>query len=185
MSRVFISHASSDHSAALEIRSRLEGAGLATWLAPYDIAPGLEYMQGIVAGLDASSVLALLVTRASLASDDVRSEVVLARRRSLRVIPVVCDSDIDISVLPPEWEYLIGMYQAVVDDLESAINECLRVAGTSSTPGCPSSHETVSAASADQSALPFASIRTALGKHAWPSRLSSWRDVASSMRKSA
>ncbi|RLT35089.1 MAG: TIR domain-containing protein [Chloroflexi bacterium] len=40
---VFISYATDDTAAAEQMRDGLEAASIACWMAPRDIAPGLEY----------------------------------------------------------------------------------------------------------------------------------------------
>lgn len=45
---VFISYSTDDNAIAEQIRDGLEAASIACWMAPRDIAPGLDYSTHII-----------------------------------------------------------------------------------------------------------------------------------------
>jgi predicted ATPase len=72
---VFISHSSRDHVEAGAVCAALEAAGVPCWIAPRDIAAGVEWSAAIVRGLHGSRLLLLLYTAASNESPQVLREV--------------------------------------------------------------------------------------------------------------
>jgi len=84
----FISYSSKDKHAADTACATLEAAGLHCWIAPRDIAPGVEYATAIVDGLDNSRVLVVIFSSSANASPDVRREVQLAESRNIRIVPL-------------------------------------------------------------------------------------------------
>lgn len=89
--QVFICHASSDAALASRLVRSLEREGARCWLAPRDIAPGSEYADAIVGAIEASTVIVFLFSHASDRSSHCRSELELAKNRSLPLIPVRLD----------------------------------------------------------------------------------------------
>ena len=85
---VFISYSTDDSAAAEQMRDGLEAASIACWMAPRDIAPGLEYGSQIVAAIEECSVLVLLLSESSNRSRFVLNEVERAVSKDKIVIPV-------------------------------------------------------------------------------------------------
>ena len=90
---VFISYSTDDTAAAEQIRDGLESgdgnvAGIGCWMAPRDIAPGLEYGSQIVTAIEECSVLVLLLSESSNRSRFVLNEVERAVSKDKIVIPV-------------------------------------------------------------------------------------------------
>ncbi len=85
---VFISYSTQDTAAATEVRDGLEAAGLACWMAPRDIAPGLDYAEQIIDAIEACLVLVLLLSESSNQSLYVRNEVERAIAKRKLVIPL-------------------------------------------------------------------------------------------------
>jgi hypothetical protein len=56
----FISYSTADMATTEQIRDHLESASILCWMAPRDIAPGLEYGSQIVAAIEECAVLVLL-----------------------------------------------------------------------------------------------------------------------------
>jgi hypothetical protein len=77
---VFISYSADDTITATRIRDGLESgtgdvAGLSCWMAPRDIAPGLDYGTQIIDAIEACTVLVLVLSESSNYSIYVRKEV--------------------------------------------------------------------------------------------------------------
>ena len=85
---VFISYSTDDSSAAEQMRDGLEAASIACWMAPRDIAPGLDYGSPIVAAIEECSVRVLLLSESSNRSRFVLNEVERAVSKDKIVIPV-------------------------------------------------------------------------------------------------
>ncbi len=90
---VFISYSTDDSASAEQIRDGLEAGdgdvgAIACWMAPRDIAPGLEYGSQIVAAIEECAVLVLLLSESSNRSRFVLNEVERAVSKNKIVIPV-------------------------------------------------------------------------------------------------
>lgn len=68
--------------------AELEARGLTCWVAPRDIPHGHDYSEAILAGIDGAKALIVLVSKASLASTHVRSEVARATSDGVMIYPV-------------------------------------------------------------------------------------------------
>lgn len=88
MAQVFVSHSTEDAAVARQVADALRAAGIGVWIAPDSIRPGEAYNEAIVAGLKASDVLAVLVSKASNASKHVAREVGLADSHGKKIIPI-------------------------------------------------------------------------------------------------
>ncbi len=86
--RVFISYSSKDKNLADAICSRLEGDGIACWIAPRDIRPGVEWGAAIISGIEMCDVFLLLFTTNSGISKQVLREVDNAVNKGLTIVPV-------------------------------------------------------------------------------------------------
>jgi hypothetical protein len=104
---VFISYSSPDRQSALIICQGLESRGLACWIAPRDIGPGVSYPEAIMQGLRAAKVLVLVFSTHANASPHVEREV--ERAVSLRT-PVLTLRLTDIAPAD-SLEYLISTSQ--------------------------------------------------------------------------
>ena len=85
---VFISYSTDDTATAEQIRDGLEVAGIACWMAPRDIAPGLDYGTHIIDAIGGCAVLVLVLSESSNHSIYVRNEVERAVAKRKAVIPV-------------------------------------------------------------------------------------------------
>lgn len=88
MPLIFISHSTDDAAVARQVAEALRAQGLGIWIAPDSIKPGEAYNEAIVAGLKASTALAVLVSRASNGSKHVAREVGLADSHGKAIIPI-------------------------------------------------------------------------------------------------
>ena len=87
--RIFISYASEDASVADRVRTGLEQAGVACWIAPRDIEPGTSFPAAITAAIQACTAQVLLLTAESNASRHVLSEVELAFNAGKPILAVL------------------------------------------------------------------------------------------------
>ena len=65
---VFISYSATDKPVADAVCAHLEADGIRCWVAPRDILPGQEYGAALVAAIEASRILALVLSRSAAAS---------------------------------------------------------------------------------------------------------------------
>jgi TolB-like protein/Tfp pilus assembly protein PilF len=117
---VFISYASQDKAMADAICGALERAGVACWIAPRDVMPGVFYADAIVGGINGTRVLVLVLTASAITSPHVLREV---ERASAKRHPVV-SFRIDSAPLPPGLEYFLSAshwLDATISGVDSAM----------------------------------------------------------------
>lgn len=104
---VFISHSTSDKSAADAVVKRLEAAGATCWIAPRDIPPGAEWVTSIMKGIGAARIMVLIYSKSANESGYIQREVSRAVAKKTYLIPLRLDKT------PPteELEFLISTYQ--------------------------------------------------------------------------
>lgn len=88
MTDVFVSYASPDRDSAFRVVAFLEKQGIACWVAPRDVPPGVEYGQAIIDGIEQSRALVLVLSEQSNNSMFVRKEVERAVSKSKAILPV-------------------------------------------------------------------------------------------------
>jgi hypothetical protein len=106
---VFISHASADRVPAAELRRQLETRGIACWMAPDDVRGPASWAEQIVAAIERSRVVVVLISAAANASAHVAREVNLAHARAKAVLPVRLADVQPAGAL----EYLVTLVQRV------------------------------------------------------------------------
>jgi tetratricopeptide (TPR) repeat protein len=84
---VFISHASDDKAVADAVCAALEGRGIRCWIAPRDVLPGRPYPEAIEEAMAASRIVVVVFSQRAADSPDVRSEIHLAFRQELTIVP--------------------------------------------------------------------------------------------------
>ncbi len=84
----FISHAVEDAEIARQVCHILEKNGIACWIAPRDVPPAAEYGETIVAAVETSKVLVLLLSAPANASRFVMREVSLALDEGIAILPL-------------------------------------------------------------------------------------------------
>ena len=104
---VFISYSSSDKAVAEQICSSLEGAGIGCWIAPRDIPPGADYPAAILAGIQGSSALVVVVSASAVTSPHILTEVGHAFSAKRRIIPF----RLSAADLPADLDYFLSMSQ--------------------------------------------------------------------------
>jgi hypothetical protein len=100
---IFISYSHKDKPIADAICTNLEIAGFRCWIAPRDIAPGLDWPTAISNAISASRVMVLVFSANSNSSNDVSRELILAANSNLIIIPFKIDN---ISPEPGKQYYL-------------------------------------------------------------------------------
>jgi hypothetical protein len=100
---VFISYSHKDKAIADAICANLENAGVRCWIAPRDIAPGLDWPTAISKAIETSRIMVLVFSANSNASNDVSRELILAANNNLIIIPFKID---DIQPEPGKQYYL-------------------------------------------------------------------------------
>jgi type VI secretion system peptidoglycan-associated protein len=118
----FVCYASLDGGeAARALVADLEAHDVKCWIAPRNIPLGVTWPQAIVAGIEASRAMLLVVTKASNESDDVEKEVGLAVHLRKIIFPLrVVDVQLSGTLL---YQLQIRQWRDLFVDRESAINE--------------------------------------------------------------
>ena len=88
---VFVSYASADRTRVLAIVEKLRTAGPALWVDQAGITGGAAYGAEIAAALQASSAVVLMCSATSLASRNVRQELMLAWRYDRPILPLLLE----------------------------------------------------------------------------------------------
>lgn len=88
MHQVFISYSTKDAGPASAICAALEGAGIACWIAPRDIASGSEWGGAIVAAIQASKALVVVFSAHANTSPQVVRELEAAVSARVPLVPV-------------------------------------------------------------------------------------------------
>src|SRR5690349_14985509 len=106
--RIFISYASENAAVAERIRTGLEQAGVACWIAPRDIEPGTSFPAAITAAIQSCGAQVLLLTPESNASRHVLSEVELAFNAGKPILAILVgkvtpSSDLQYFISTSHW----------------------------------------------------------------------------------
>jgi hypothetical protein len=105
--QTFISYASADKAIADRVCSALEQAGVSCWIAPRDIEPGADYPAAILGGIQATSVMVLILTDQAMASPHILSEVGHAFNGKKRIVPMRLSN----TPLTGDLEYFLSIAQ--------------------------------------------------------------------------
>jgi len=88
---VFISHSSQDAKVAQAVCDTLERAGLRCWIAPRDIAPGMDYAEALSQAIATSRSLLLVFSSHANKSRQVAAEIERAFNHGLNILPVLIE----------------------------------------------------------------------------------------------
>jgi tetratricopeptide (TPR) repeat protein len=108
---VFLSFASPENKVASELTAALEGAGIATFFAPRDIAGGMNFAVEIVKAISACEVVIVLLSPAAVGSPHVRREVSLAIDERRAIVPLAMPGTVYPVGFSPEWTYWLSAVQ--------------------------------------------------------------------------
>jgi TIR domain len=102
--QVFISHSSHDERIAAEICDRFEKAGMRCWMASRDALPGQHFARSIVAAIDDSRLMLVVLSKDANESDHVINEINRAVNQHVPILPVKADG----SALSDMLDYYLG-----------------------------------------------------------------------------
>ena len=130
MRDIFISYASENEMVCDKICEWFESFGFSCWVAhrAADLPPGGNYTECIKAAIDSSKVFVLLVSRASLSSEQVAQEVVLANERQrygLRIFSIMIDDSVCMDEFKNKMGYIFSAKQAAFWGQNSSIDELI------------------------------------------------------------
>jgi tetratricopeptide (TPR) repeat protein len=104
---VFISYSSVDRATADAICDTLESRGIACWIAPRNISPGVDWSAAIIDAINDASLMVLVMSSHANASRQIHREVERAINKGITVLPYrVQNVDPDRAL-----EYYIGSLQ--------------------------------------------------------------------------
>ncbi len=116
MADIFISYSSRDRERAQKLAEELRALEYSVWLDVCDIDPATRWSTEIVEAINTCRILMLLLSKASLASENVLKEVSLAAEKKKHILPVVLDK----TPLNPDFEYhLAGLQHTAIENLEA------------------------------------------------------------------
>jgi serine/threonine-protein kinase len=106
---LFLSHSSGDAGTARELRGILEDAGYRCWMAPDDVTGTESWAEQILAAIEGSRAMIVLISSNANRSPHVSREVNLALGRKRAVLPIRIEN------VPPEasLEYLLSLMQRI------------------------------------------------------------------------
>ncbi len=87
-SRIFLSYAREDADEVDRIRAELVAAGHDVWVDTTDLRGGDHWRAGIVAGIEQADSVVVVLSRSSVGSDHVLTEVQIASEQRTRIVPV-------------------------------------------------------------------------------------------------
>ena len=97
---IFISYAREDREFALRLARDLRSEGVNIWMDQLDIPPGVRWDRAIEQALRTCDRLLIILSPASVASENVMDEVAFALNREKRIVPVLhCRCEIPLRLL--------------------------------------------------------------------------------------
>ncbi|MDY6988915.1 MAG: TIR domain-containing protein [Thermodesulfobacteriota bacterium] len=84
---VFISYAKADKKIAETVCAKLEANNIRCWIAPRDMVAGPDWDARIVEAIESSRVLVLVFSTHANESDDVKTELQIAKKNRIPIIP--------------------------------------------------------------------------------------------------
>jgi class 3 adenylate cyclase/tetratricopeptide (TPR) repeat protein/predicted transcriptional regulator len=109
MGPIFISHTEKDLTVVNEIINELEEAGYRTWYFERDTLPGTSYLAQITRAIEQCCAVVLVISKQSIASDQVTKEVVSAFEKRKSFFPLLVDmTPPEFKERQPEWGHAIG-----------------------------------------------------------------------------
>jgi TolB-like protein len=118
MADIFISYSSKDREKAKKLAGELQALGYSTWMDVSDLEPSARWSTEIVEAIEVCRILALLLSKASLASENVVKELSLAAEKKKHILPIVLEK----TKLNPDFEYhLAGLQHTSIDNLNAIV----------------------------------------------------------------
>ena len=88
---VYISYSRHDHGFVEQLSGDLRSHGISIWVDMESIEPGENWEHAIVKGIQGASVFLLVLSKSSIQSNSVRSELEIAEEAGLIIIPLAVD----------------------------------------------------------------------------------------------
>jgi hypothetical protein len=135
--RVFVSHCSVDREAANQLAEALDRQGVATWIAPRDVAPGRDYSEQLDEAIRDAGAVVVLASAAYGDSIAARGEASQAASLGKAVYPVRVDGEGS----PPDFQgaaFWTDAFGANADRNVVRLAEELRATGAGAPPASPS-----------------------------------------------
>lgn len=127
--QVFVSYAREDQSFALQMVDDLMGEQIPVWLDQIAIKPGEHYDKAIQTALKSSEVMILILSNASVKSDNVADEYHYFLRNKKTIIPVLTTdfsmADIPFQLSRLQYIKLEAGYKPALDELMGALQYAL------------------------------------------------------------
>ena len=124
MGHVFVSYSSIDIKKADAVRSVFNINGIKTWMAPYDVPSGCRYAEAITDAIEHSDCFCLLLSKASQESDQVDSEVNLAKGEKIPFIIVQIE---DVAINKAFKYYIANKHIEKILDVNSDSPEMQKI----------------------------------------------------------
>ncbi len=180
---VFVSYASRDAAVANAVVEALERQGIKCWIAPRDVTPGTEYADAIVAAINESKAVVLILSGSAIASSHVAREVERAASKHKQIIAFRVDTadlsrSLEYFLSNSQWIDVatLGMSPALVK-LTQAAGQALAVSsGVNPVAGVTASGTpiyragTVNRIAITAAVLFVLAAAVVLGIHFWPSK---------------
>lgn len=109
VSDIFISHVEEDEVIALDIAAGLEAAGYSCWYYERDGLPGVRYLVQIDKAIEQAQAIVVVISRDSLSSSQVDSEVERAHESAKHFIPILHGiKHFEFQNRKPVWRMAMG-----------------------------------------------------------------------------
>jgi TIR domain len=106
---IFISYVEEDAKIVKEIAENLESEGFATWYYERDSIPGQSYILATSKAIEQSKAVILILSRESLRSNQIHSEVVYAHEKGIHFIPILNEiAHEEFQQRRPEWRRMLA-----------------------------------------------------------------------------
>jgi len=117
MSDIFISYVEEDSSVATQVGDGLQNAGYSTWLYERDSLPGPAYLLQMGEAIDQAQAVVIIISRDSMASNQVTTEVVRAHEGTKPFIPLLHGvTQTEFQQGQPLWRQAIGASTSIAID---------------------------------------------------------------------
>jgi hypothetical protein len=120
---IFISYSRKNETAALTLAERLRSRGLSVWIDQKSIGASSRWTGEIAKAVEEATVMLLLISSDSMASENVLKEVDMALEWKKRIVPI----DIEKIPLTRDFMYhLVGRQRVDFNDFEAIYQACLK-----------------------------------------------------------
>ncbi len=118
MSDIFISYSSKDREQAEQLTELLASAGLSVWIDKSGIEAAESWSESIVDAIDSCKAFIVMLSPASILSNNVVKEVSLASEKRKKILPL----DLEPVELPKNMQYaLAGIQRAPMTNIDAVI----------------------------------------------------------------